>query len=68
MNVERISVDSVVRMIQKKRRQIIRGKGKSRKTIKEVIKKDLKINDLDRNMVFDRTLSRKLIYVADLVG
>lgn len=32
--------------------------------IREVIKKDLEINDLDRNMFFDRTLWRKLIHVV----
>jgi len=36
--------------------QIIRGRGKPRKTIGETIKKDLEINELDRNMVYDRTL------------
>jgi len=29
------------------------------------IKKDLEINELDRNMVYDRTLRRNLIHVAD---
>lgn len=42
-----------------------RGKRRPRKTIVEVIKKDLKINNLDRSMIHDRTLWRKLIYVAD---
>lgn len=35
------------------------------KTISEVIKKDFEINDLDRSMVFDRTLWRKLNHLAD---
>ena len=38
---------------------------RSKKTIREVIKKDLELNDLDRSMVLDRTLWRKLIHVAD---
>ena len=35
------------------------------KTIREVIKKDLEINGLDKSMVLDRTLWQKLIHVAD---
>lgn len=38
------------------RRQTIRGMRIPRKTIRAVIKKELKINDLDRNIVFDRIL------------
>ena len=41
------------------------GRGRPKKTIREVIKKDLEINGLDRNIVLDRTLWRKLIHVAD---
>ncbi|AES80440.1 transmembrane protein, putative [Medicago truncatula] len=33
-----------------------RGKERSRKTIKETIKKDLEINELDHNMVYDTIL------------
>ncbi|KAL5177917.1 hypothetical protein HKD37_08G023600 [Glycine soja] len=63
-HVERRPVDSVVRRVdQMERRQTIRGRPK--KTIREVIKKDLEINGLDRSMVLDRTLWRKLIHVAD---
>ncbi|KAL5164575.1 Craniofacial development protein 2 [Glycine soja] len=65
-HVERRPVDSVVRRVdQMERRQTIRGRGRPKKTIREVIKKDLEINDLDRSMVLDRTLWRKLIHVAD---
>ncbi|KAL5154279.1 hypothetical protein HKD37_19G053668 [Glycine soja] len=65
-HVERRPVDSVVRRVdQMERRQTIRGRGRPKKTIREVIKKDLKINGLDRSMVLDRTLWRKLIHVAD---
>jgi len=45
--------------------QIIRGIGRRRRTKRETIQKDLKINELDRNMVFDRTLWRRLIHIAD---
>jgi len=44
---------------------ITRGRGRPRNTIRETIKKDLEINYLDQNMVYDRTLSRNLIHVAD---
>ncbi|KAL5141668.1 hypothetical protein HKD37_09G024973 [Glycine soja] len=65
-HVERRPVDSVVRRVdQMERRQTIRGRGKPKKTIREVIKKDLELNDLYRSMVLDRTLWRKLIHVAD---
>ncbi|KAH1265348.1 LINE-1 retrotransposable element ORF2 protein [Glycine max] len=65
-HVERRPVDSVVRRVdQMERRQTIRGRGRPKKTIREVIKKDLEINGLDRSMVLDRTLWRKLIHVAD---
>ncbi|KAH1264620.1 hypothetical protein GmHk_01G000510 [Glycine max] len=63
---ERRPVDSVVRRVdQMERRQTIRGRGRPKKTIREVIKKDLEMNGLDRSMVLDRTLWRKLIHVAD---
>ncbi|KAL5124454.1 AP2-like ethylene-responsive transcription factor [Glycine soja] len=49
-HVERRSVDSVVRRVdQMERRQTIRGRGRPKKTIREVIKKDLEINGLDRS-------------------
>ncbi|RZB98883.1 LINE-1 retrotransposable element ORF2 protein [Glycine soja] len=51
-HVERRPVDSVVRRVdQMERRQTIRGRGRPKKTIREVIKKDLKLNDLDRSML-----------------
>ncbi|KAL5137126.1 hypothetical protein HKD37_10G027540 [Glycine soja] len=56
-HVERRPVDSVVRRVdQMERRQTIRGRGRPKKIIREVIKKDLEINGLDRSMVLDRTL------------
>ncbi|KAH1188137.1 hypothetical protein GmHk_U059979 [Glycine max] len=56
-HVERRPVDSVVRRVdQMERRQTIRGRGRPKKTIREVIKKDLELNDLDRSMVLDRTI------------
>ncbi|KAL5190235.1 LINE-1 retrotransposable element ORF2 protein [Glycine soja] len=65
-HVERRPVDSVVRRVdQMERRQTILSRGRPKKTIREVIKKDLEINGLDRSMVLDRTLWRKLIHVAD---
>ncbi|KAL5157229.1 Secretory carrier-associated membrane protein 3 [Glycine soja] len=48
---ERRPVDSVVRRVdQMERRKTIRGRGRPKKTIREVIKKDLELNDLDRSM------------------
>lgn len=41
------------------------GRGRLRKIIREVVKKDLEINNLDKSMVRNRTLWRKLIYVVD---
>lgn len=65
-HVERRPVDSVVRRVyQMDRRQTIRGRGRPRRTIAKVIKKDLEINNLDRSMVLDRTLWQTLIHVAD---
>jgi len=31
-----------------------RGRGRPTKTIKETMKKDLEINEFDRNMIYDR--------------
>ncbi|KAL5150901.1 Mediator of DNA damage checkpoint protein 1 [Glycine soja] len=54
-HVERRPVDSVVRRVdQMERRQTIRGRGRPKKTIREVIKKDLEINGLDRSMVVEK--------------
>lgn len=65
-HIKRRLVDSAVKRVdQMERREIIRGKGRPRKTIREVIKKYLEINNLDRNMVLNRTLWKKLIHVTD---
>ena len=45
--------------------QITRGRGRPRKTIRETIRKNLEINELDGNMVYDRTLWHKLIHVPN---
>lgn len=47
------------------RGQIVRGRGRPRKIIREAIKKDLELNNLDKSMVLDRTFWRNLIHVAD---
>jgi len=39
--------------------------GKTRKMIRETITKDLEINELDQNIVFDITLYCDLIHVTD---
>lgn len=43
-----------------------RDRGRPRRTIRKVIKKNLKINDSDRSMVLLRIVWQKLIHVADL--
>lgn len=54
------------RVDQVERIQATRGRGRPRKTIREVvIKKDLEINNLDRSMVVDKILWQKLIHVVD---
>jgi hypothetical protein len=64
-HVERRYVDYVVRRVdQMEGSQITKGWGGTRKTVRETIKKDLEINELDRNMVYDRTLWCRLIHVA----
>ena len=50
-HVERIPVYSVIRRVGQ--------------IMTETIMKDLEINELDPNMVYDRTLWRNLIHVAD---
>jgi len=45
--------------------RINRGGRRPRKTIRETIRKDLEINELDRNMMYDRTLWRNLIHKLD---
>ena len=58
-HVERRPVDFVVRRVdQMERSQRAIGKGRLRKTIREVVKKDLEINNLDKTMVLDRILWR----------
>jgi len=65
-HVERRHANSVVRRVdQMEGSQITRGRGRPRKTIRETIKKDLDVNELERNMVFDRTLCLCLVHIAD---
>jgi multimeric flavodoxin WrbA len=45
--------------------QITRDRRRRRKTIRKIIQKDLKVNELDRDMIYDRVLWRHLILVAD---
>lgn len=64
---ERRHVDFVLRRVdQFEDNQITRGRGRPIKIIRESSRKDLEINALDPNMVFDRTLRCNLIYVANL--
>ena len=63
-HIERKSLDYVVRRVYRVERiQTTRGRGRPRNTIREVIKKDIKINNLDRSMVMDITSWQKLTHV-----
>jgi len=65
-HVERRPVDAVVRRVdQMEESHVKRGRGRPRKTIRETIRNDLDVNELDPNLVYNRTLRRNLIYVAD---
>jgi len=65
-HVDRRPVDAVVRRVdQMEESHVKRGRGRPRKTIRETIRKDLEVNELDPNLVYDRTLWRNLIHVAD---
>jgi len=54
----------VRRVDQMEESQVKRGRGRPRKTIRETIRKDLEVNELDPNLVYDRTLWRHLIHVV----
>ena len=43
-----------------------RGRGRPKRTLGELIKQDLVLNNISENMVFDRALWRRVIHVADL--
>jgi hypothetical protein len=65
-HVERRPIDAVVRRVdQMEKSQVKRGRGRPKKTSRETIRKDLEVNELDPNMVFDRALWCHLIHVAD---
>lgn len=51
-HVKRRPIESVLRKVdQIKTRETNRGRGRPRKTIREVIKNDIETNDLDRSIV-----------------
>ena len=53
------------RMDQIEGSTLTRGRGRPRKTIGETVKKDLHVNGLNINMIYDRALWHRLIHVAD---
>jgi len=56
-HVERRPVDAIVRRVdQMEGSQVKRGKRRPMKTIRETIRKNLEVNELDPNMVYDKTL------------
>jgi hypothetical protein len=44
---------------------IARGRGRHRKTIRGTIREGLEINELDSNMVYDKTLRCNFIHVTN---
>ena len=56
---------TVKRADQMKGSPIIRARRRPRKTIGETIKRDLNVNGLNINMIYDRALWRRLIHVAN---
>jgi len=42
-----------------------RGRGRPNKTIRETIRKDSEVNELNSSLVYDITLWRNLIHVAN---
>jgi len=55
--VERRLTEAVVRRVDKmKESHVKRCRVKPRKTIRETIRKDLEVNELDLNIVYDKTL------------
>ena len=65
-HVERRPIEHPVRRVdQMENRQGGRGRGRPKKTWHEVVKGDLRVNDLTASMVHDRAQWRSLIHVAD---
>jgi len=65
-HVEIRPIDFIARRVdQIEDSQIPRGRGRPRKTTRETIRKDLEIDELDQNVVYDRTSWHSLIHVAD---
>jgi len=57
-HVEKRPLDYVVRRVDHfEGSQFTRGRGRPRKNIRETIRKDPEINELEKDMVFDRTLT-----------
>ena len=56
--VERRFVDVIItRVDQIVKSHVKRGRERPRESIRETIRKNLKVNELDSNMVYDRTLA-----------
>jgi hypothetical protein len=65
-HVKRRPVDVVVRRVdQMEESQVKRGRGRPRKPIRETIRKNLEVSELDPNMIYDIALWHNLIHVAD---
>ena len=56
-HVERRPVDAFVRRVDQMEESHVKiCRGRPKKTIRETIRKDLEVNELDSNLVYDRTL------------
>ena len=42
-----------------------RGRGRPQRTLKELIRQDLRLNNISERLVFDRAIWRRVIHVAD---
>ena len=65
-HVWRRPAEALVRRVdQRENSPIIRGRGRPKITISETIKNNLIVNNLSIDLIHDRPLWRRLIYVAD---
>jgi len=64
MHVEKRSLDFLVRRVNQMNDSHVttRSRGRFRYTVRSTIIKDLKINEMDQNIVYHRTLLHNLIH------
>ena len=65
-HVKRIKLDESVRIVdQMDCSPYKRGRGRPKRTLNDIIRRDLLINNISPNMTIDRTQWRRVIHVAD---